>query len=457
VAADTPGLFGGTRDIARCDPSKMTIFLKAHRDLLAAWTSVLNIRPANFDSYVSGLTPVTLRADTAVTNHGFKNGRPTAIPAVLQAGTAVLADSHGLPVVKCFCGNPLTPPAAYSAAEYSGPRWTGFGQKNVISVRPTTTVIKVFVLIDIQTEKPFQRAVGTSGAQDQEYTGAAGGCGGAGPSPAGGGLQLVVIAGKISCGEARQVLNAYRADPQREGSSGSATVDGWKCGHYSIAGVEQSGDYESCQRGDVTIGTKLAVAVSAVSTAPISRQWAGTRLVLALLPEPYYFPGSSSPVAGGSGNTSTGNSGSTIAGRLGQVTELSAIDCNKITASVGPPSLVTSEAFPAENAYANTIVGNDVTFTTQITQFATAADASNFLAAIQAAAQGCTAAQPGSSNVTGISSAKVDGYPALGYSTENGRSFTWPTVSMSSTCPCLWALTMFRYPPSRRCRTRRTR
>jgi hypothetical protein len=45
---------------------------------------------------------VLLRSDTVVTNHGFANGCSTTIPAVLQAGTAVLVDDKGVPVTKCY-------------------------------------------------------------------------------------------------------------------------------------------------------------------------------------------------------------------------------------------------------------------------------------------------------------------------------------------------------------------
>jgi TIR domain len=170
LAADIPGLFGGTRDDARCDPSKLVTFLKAHADLLAAWSAVLGIQSADLDGYVTGLTPVVLRADTAVTNHGFRDGRPTAFPAVLQAGTAVLADRHGAPVVKCFCGNPLTPPARYSQVRYTGPPGPGFSAQTVTSVQSTTTTINVFILVDVRTGKPFQRPAGTGGTQDRSYT-----------------------------------------------------------------------------------------------------------------------------------------------------------------------------------------------------------------------------------------------------------------------------------------------
>ena len=56
--------------------------------------------------YLRGLTSVVLRADTQVTNHGFRDARVTGFQSVLQAGTAVLVDNRGVPRVRCACGSP---------------------------------------------------------------------------------------------------------------------------------------------------------------------------------------------------------------------------------------------------------------------------------------------------------------------------------------------------------------
>ena len=109
-SAKIPGLYGGSSDNAVCDPAAVVRFLAANPAKAKAWAGVLGIGTDEISSYVATLTPVILRTDTAVTNHGFENGEATSIPAVLQAGTAVLVDDHGAPVVKCGCGNPLTAP-----------------------------------------------------------------------------------------------------------------------------------------------------------------------------------------------------------------------------------------------------------------------------------------------------------------------------------------------------------
>ena len=59
--------------------------------------------------YIAKLHPVTLTRDTQVTNHAYTNGQAVPFQAILQAGTAVLVDEYGVPVVRCYCGNPLGP------------------------------------------------------------------------------------------------------------------------------------------------------------------------------------------------------------------------------------------------------------------------------------------------------------------------------------------------------------
>jgi uncharacterized protein DUF6777 len=105
------GLYGGTLDNSRCDSQMMVAFLRLNPDKAAAWASVEGITLTDIPAYVADLTPVILRADTAVTTYGFSNGRATGVHAVLHPGTAVLVDRFGVPRTLCFCGNPVTPDA----------------------------------------------------------------------------------------------------------------------------------------------------------------------------------------------------------------------------------------------------------------------------------------------------------------------------------------------------------
>jgi hypothetical protein len=151
----TPGLYGGTRNQSACDKQKMIDFLTTNPAKGRAWADVQGIEFSELTSYINGLTPVILRSDTRVTNHGFKNGRPTP----MQAGTAVLVDQYGTPRARCACGNPLLPPIALSGPPtYKGsPPWDGFNPGNVTVINNSTTVINVITIIDIETGTPFGR------------------------------------------------------------------------------------------------------------------------------------------------------------------------------------------------------------------------------------------------------------------------------------------------------------
>ena len=167
VPADTVGLFGGTLNNASCDKAQLVAYLQANPDKAGPWAQTLGITSAQIPAFVAPLTPVLLRSDTVVTNHGFENGRITTMPAVLQAGTAVLVNEFGRPVVKCYCGNPLTSaPAQLSQVKYTGPTWPGFQPGAVTVVQPAATIITSYTLVDVTTNQTFVRAAGTDGSAD---------------------------------------------------------------------------------------------------------------------------------------------------------------------------------------------------------------------------------------------------------------------------------------------------
>jgi len=170
VTGNTVGLFGGTLNQSTCDPGKLTAFLQAHPDKGTAWASVLGITPAAISHYISELTPAVLRSDTYVVNHGFANGKATAVPSVLQAGTAVLVDAFGFPVTRCFCGNPLTTPSSFSHVRFVGPSWVSFSSTSVTVIQSSTTVINNFTLVEPTTGVSFDRPRGTDGLQDSEIS-----------------------------------------------------------------------------------------------------------------------------------------------------------------------------------------------------------------------------------------------------------------------------------------------
>jgi len=114
--------FGGSGSNRVCDRDKLIRFLEDNPAKLREWARVLGISPTKraVRRYIAKLHPVTLTKDTAVTNHRFVNGRAEPFQAILQAGTAVLVDKYGVPVVRCFCGNPLRPAVPTPTAKCTG-------------------------------------------------------------------------------------------------------------------------------------------------------------------------------------------------------------------------------------------------------------------------------------------------------------------------------------------------
>ncbi|MFA1545369.1 DUF6777 domain-containing protein [Actinomadura chokoriensis] len=169
---DSPGLYGGTRRASTCDQQKLIAFLQANPAKARAWAAVQGIPVSDVPRYVSRLTPVLLRTDTLVTNHGYHDGRATSAPAVLQAGMGVLVNGYGVPVVKCNCGNPLTRPEkkiSTGNATYTGRSWPGFEKRNVTRIRPRDSrkgTIVTFVLVDPGATMGFERPRATEGESD---------------------------------------------------------------------------------------------------------------------------------------------------------------------------------------------------------------------------------------------------------------------------------------------------
>ncbi|OBA80498.1 hypothetical protein A9W99_16890 [Mycobacterium sp. 1164966.3] len=179
LPGDRPGLYGGTMNNAECDRDKMIDFLGSHPAQASAFAEALNtdssltwsgghpLTAADVPAYLRELTPTVLRLDTRVTNHGFDGTHPTTLESVLQTGTAVFVDSRGVPRAGCYCGNPLTEPAALTGEPKPvGAAWTGYNASALAAVQAGKAAITNFVLVDIVTGKAFNRPAGTTGASD---------------------------------------------------------------------------------------------------------------------------------------------------------------------------------------------------------------------------------------------------------------------------------------------------
>lgn len=167
VSGSTPGLYGGTRATASCDVERQVRYLSAEPAKNAAFARVLGLEPNAVPGHLRSLTPLQLRVDTRVTNHGFKDGAATSYQAVLQAGTAVLVDSRGVPRVRCACGNPLTEPVAQREPRTTGTPWPSYNASQVVVVAPAVTVVNVFVVYDPEDDAWFARKHGDTGPRDK--------------------------------------------------------------------------------------------------------------------------------------------------------------------------------------------------------------------------------------------------------------------------------------------------
>lgn len=167
VPGSQPGLYGGTRDVSSCDKRQLVAFLIADPAKAQAWAGVLGITAQDIPGFVEKLTPLLLRSDTLVSNHDYVDGQARPFVSVLQAGTAVLVGRRGLPVVRCYCGNPLTPPPGQvTGATYTGDTWPGWSPQSITVVAQNPTLIDAFSVVDVVTGDTFMRPAGTSGGSD---------------------------------------------------------------------------------------------------------------------------------------------------------------------------------------------------------------------------------------------------------------------------------------------------
>ncbi|MFC9132310.1 DUF6777 domain-containing protein [Streptomyces sp. NPDC057099] len=161
LSGGTPGLYGGIERTGSCDIARQIGHLTRDRARIRAFARVAGVSPASVPDHVRRLTPVVLRADTRVTNHGFRAGRAGGYQSVLQAGTAVLVDDRGVPRVRCACGNPLRPPVATPGTPRGrGTPWPGYRPGRVIVVTPSPQVITDFTIIDVASRTWIVRPTG---------------------------------------------------------------------------------------------------------------------------------------------------------------------------------------------------------------------------------------------------------------------------------------------------------
>lgn len=180
-SGDLPGLYSAPRNQALPDRDAIITFYTDHpteavtaatalgADPTLTWSHGKAITGPDLVEYLRELTPVLLRVDQRVTNYTLVEGKPTPHQSILQAGTAVLVDNHGVPRFRSLSGSPLTLPTALPhTPTFSGTPWPGFDAKRVAAVSPGAGLIRI-TLIDNKTGNPFDRPVGTTGDRDLDH------------------------------------------------------------------------------------------------------------------------------------------------------------------------------------------------------------------------------------------------------------------------------------------------
>ena len=127
-------LAGGPEISSACDRDKLVTELNRQPGAATEWGAVLKVKPTDLATFAGTLRPGYLQSDTRFTNYGFRNSKAQARQAVLEAGTTVLMDPTGVPVVRCVSGTPLLPPMAVSGTPtYTGTKWPGFNPTGVVA------------------------------------------------------------------------------------------------------------------------------------------------------------------------------------------------------------------------------------------------------------------------------------------------------------------------------------
>ncbi len=87
--------------------------------------------------FLNSLTPVTLTADTWVTNHSWEDGVARPSSRCCKPAHRCSSTPRACPASRCACGNPLGPPASapLSGFRTSGAAWPGYQTTRVVHVQ----------------------------------------------------------------------------------------------------------------------------------------------------------------------------------------------------------------------------------------------------------------------------------------------------------------------------------
>ncbi|MFJ2863461.1 DUF6777 domain-containing protein [Kitasatospora sp. NPDC087314] len=252
VQGSSAGLYGGTMSKPSCDTERL-ITMVSTGDSGRAWASAAGIEQSAIPSYLRSLTSAYLRVDTRVTNHNYKSGAVAEYQSVLQAGTAVLVDSQGVPRVRCSCGNPLKAPVLVSDAKYTGKAWSGFQPTTLVVVVPTPQPVTEIVLVNIETGGWFSRLTGRIDVVDRHVDPPKGPLAPGVPPP-----------GKMTPTTPGATASMSASSSGATSGSGSATTSGATSSGATSSGATSSGATSS---GATSSGAKSSGATSSGATS----------------------------------------------------------------------------------------------------------------------------------------------------------------------------------------------
>lgn len=171
VSGDEPGLYGGFFGESPCDIEELREGI-AESGAAQLWQQAV-ASPAK--TYLNDKTPALLSYDTYVSRAVLSGDQVQWEPAVLQAGTPVLVDDTGLPVVSCTTGTPLEEPSVPfdgSSVAADPATWEGFRKSRVTTVVPANSTLTQLDLANLADptypDGVFIRPIGTRGEQDSQ-------------------------------------------------------------------------------------------------------------------------------------------------------------------------------------------------------------------------------------------------------------------------------------------------
>lgn len=168
LPGSTPGLYGGTRSVSSCDVERQVRLLTEEPAKVRAFAQGAGITRTSVPGFLRGLTPVALRVDIRVTNHGYRAGSARTFQSVLQAGTAVMVDNRGLPRVRCACGGPLSPPVVTrGSVRHRGDPWPSYRPDRVVVIQRAPRILDSLVIVDTANNAWLERGTGTDGDGDR--------------------------------------------------------------------------------------------------------------------------------------------------------------------------------------------------------------------------------------------------------------------------------------------------